>query len=95
MPGRLEVEQRERTAAIVVAAGVPPAVEPGFQPGGKNLTPTQAARKLCKSSNTRAPFRAAGRTPSTAGKDARRYNAFAAMSRRKCAPSKLILETAA
>ncbi len=40
-------------------------------------------------------IRAAG-TPALYGRqDARRYNAFAAMSRRKCAPSKWIFSTAA
>jgi len=58
---RLHPLTRWQGARPAVAAGVSPAVEPGFQPGGKNLTQFQRARI------SRHPIRAAGRTPSTSG----------------------------
>lgn len=51
----------------LVAAGVPPAVEQGILPGGKNRPHDRDARNVCKSLEAESLFRAAGRTPSTSG----------------------------
>ena len=58
----------EKGDASIVAAGVSPAVEPGVSPGGKKQCSVKAAI-----TNIVAFFRAAGRTPSTAGGYSCRY----------------------
>jgi hypothetical protein len=44
-----------------VAAGVPPAVEPGFQPGGKNSRKHESFEIFASFRNFHRSFRAAGR----------------------------------
>jgi hypothetical protein len=50
-----------------------PAVEPGFQPGGKNLTMAQHVEILVTLKTFGGSFGRQGCAPYTAGKDARRY----------------------
>jgi len=51
-----------------------PAVEPGFQPGGENCDQTNQLSKFSGVLNNRASNPGGKMPPSTAGKDARRYN---------------------
>jgi len=50
-----------------------PAVEPGFEPGGKNLTQNQIAWNFREPQQIRPPFPGGKDARPTAGQEARRY----------------------
>ena len=74
-PDRFEISYHEIADLKKVASGVPPAVEPGFQPGGTDTRNDRGARNPETSLNANAS--PGGRMPpSTAGADACRYRYF-------------------
>jgi len=59
---------------VPVAAGILPAVEPGFQPGGKNASNSATGAELTHIPPCRARIPGGRMPPSTAGKDACHYH---------------------
>ena len=72
-PGR-QVQEDKRRVSRPGAAGILPAAEPGFQPSRKNVSNSATRTELAHIPPCHARIPGGRMPPSTAGKDACRYN---------------------